>query len=158
MSRRLAGGRRLASCVTLICLAVELLPAAAAPRPASRLERMVGPGAGSGLQPASGAWVAPASPATSRDYAPPILLASGNETQADSSAAEAGRKGPSRNAKIVGTTLFATGIFLASWGITSWQRDEDQCCPPRNSENVIKITVGIVLIDAGLVYLLGGVD
>jgi hypothetical protein len=64
----------------------------------------------------------------------------------------------SRRSKIIGTSLFASGLFLCSWGITSWQREEDQCCPPRNTENVMKIVVGIVLINAGLIYLIGGSD
>jgi hypothetical protein len=62
------------------------------------------------------------------------------------------------NAKLIGTTFFASGLFLCSWGIASWQVDEYQCCPPRNTENVIKIVVGVVLLNAGLFYLLGGAD
>ena len=76
---------------------------------------------------------------------------------------EQGRNGErggesSRRSKIIGTSLFTSGLFLCSWGITSWQRQEDQCCPPRNTENVMKIVVGIVLINAGLIYLIGGSD
>jgi hypothetical protein len=63
-----------------------------------------------------------------------------------------------RNNKLIGTTFFASGAFLCSWGISSWQVDEYQCCPPRNTENVIKIVVGVVLLNAGLFYLLGGAD
>jgi hypothetical protein len=86
------------------------------------------------------------------------FLTAGDKQEPDSSSALAGRHRRTRGATIVGTGLFATGLFLCSWGITSWQRQEDQCCPPRNTENVIKITVGLVLVDAGLVYLLGGVE
>lgn len=60
--------------------------------------------------------------------------------------------------KLIGGSLFGSGLFLCSWGITSWQTSESQCCPPRNTQNILKIVVGIVLIDAGLVYLLGGFD
>lgn len=60
-----------------------------------------------------------------------------------------------RNNRIVGTTLFASGIFLCSWGITEWEIQEYQCCPARNTGNVVKIVAGIVLINAGLMYLLG---
>lgn len=63
-----------------------------------------------------------------------------------------------RDNRIVGTSFFASGVFLCSWGITSWQDEEYQCCPPRNTENVIKIVVGVVLLNAGLFYLLGGAD
>jgi hypothetical protein len=64
----------------------------------------------------------------------------------------------SQNTKLIGTSLFASGLFLCSWGITSWQRSEDQCCPTRNTENVLKIVVGVVLVNAGMFYLLGGAD
>jgi hypothetical protein len=162
MSRWFPGGRRLACCVTLISLAVEVYPAVAAPTGAphevSRLERVAGLGASPVRQLALDRQFAQASLFASDDFPAPVLLASGDEALPDSSDTRAGRRGVSRNAKIVGTTLFASGVFLCSWGITSWQRKEDQCCPTRNSENVIKITVGIVLIDAGMVYLLGGVD
>jgi hypothetical protein len=74
-----------------------------------------------------------------------------------SDAEEAGDRG-SRNTKIIGCSLFSSGVFLCSWGISSWQLEEDQCCPARNTENVIKIIVGVVMVNAGLVYLLGGAD
>ena len=63
-----------------------------------------------------------------------------------------------RNSKVIGTSFFASGVFLCSWGIASWQVEEYQSCPPRNTENVIKIVVGVVLLNAGLFYLLGGAD
>jgi hypothetical protein len=59
---------------------------------------------------------------------------------------------------IIGGSLFASGIFLCSWGITSWQTSDTQCCPPRNTENVAKIVTGIVLLNAGLIFLLEGSD
>ena len=71
--------------------------------------------------------------------------------------AEAGDR-VDRSPKIIGVSLFSSGLFLCSWGITSWQFEDDQCCPARNTENVLKIIVGVVLVNAGLVYLLGGAD
>jgi len=62
----------------------------------------------------------------------------------------------SRN--LIGGSFFASGLFLCSWGIVSWQMREDQCCPPRNTENALKIIVGVVMINAGLFYFLGGAD
>jgi hypothetical protein len=59
-----------------------------------------------------------------------------------------------RTRTIVGTSLFGSGIFLCSWGIASWQTDDTQCCPTNNTQNVIKIVVGLLLLNAGLVYLL----
>ena len=59
-----------------------------------------------------------------------------------------------RTKTIVGTSLFGSGIFLCSWGIASWGTDNTQCCPTNNTQNVIKIVVGILLLNAGLVYLL----
>ena len=55
---------------------------------------------------------------------------------------------------IVGTSLFGSGLFLCSWGIASWETDDTQCCPTNNTQNVIKIVVGLLLLNAGLVYLL----
>ena len=55
---------------------------------------------------------------------------------------------------IVGTSLFGSGIFLCSWGIASWETDDTQCCPTNNTQNVVKIVVGVLLLNAGLVYLL----
>jgi hypothetical protein len=133
------GGRRLASCVTLFCLLVGVNSGTALSGNASRLERVLTVG-----------WKYPA-PATA-------LFALSDKPQPDSLGFPVGRRDGRRNANIVGTGLFASGLFLCSWGITSWQMKEDQCCPPRNAENVIKIVVGIVLVDAGLVYLLGGAD
>lgn len=57
--------------------------------------------------------------------------------------------------KVAGATLLTSGLLLCSWGITSWEVSEYQCCPAKNTENVIKIVVGVVLINAGLIYLLG---
>lgn len=132
-------GRRLACCVILVCLALELDAAFAASTGTSRLERVLSVG-----------WTHPGDGAT--------LFALSDKPQPDSLAISASHRDSRKNANIMGTGLFASGIFLCSWGITSWQMKEDQCCPPRNTENVIKIVVGIVLIDAGLVYLLGGAD
>jgi hypothetical protein len=69
--------------------------------------------------------------------------------------ADAGGK---RQNRLIGGSLFGSGLFLCSWGITSWETSESQCCPTRNTQNVLKIVVGVVLINAGLVYLLGGFD
>ncbi len=55
---------------------------------------------------------------------------------------------------IAGASLFGSGIFLCSWGITSWETDDTQCCPTNNTQNVIKIVVGVLLLNAGLIYLL----
>lgn len=60
-----------------------------------------------------------------------------------------------RNDRIVGSSLLVSGLFLCSWGIASWEMEEYQCCPARNTGNVIKIVAGIVLVNAGLMYLLG---
>ena len=59
-----------------------------------------------------------------------------------------------RAKKIVGASLFGSGIFLCSWGIASWETDDTQCCPTNNTQNVVKIVVGVLLFNAGLVYLL----
>jgi hypothetical protein len=56
--------------------------------------------------------------------------------------------------KIVGVSLLGSGIFLCSWGITSWEVREYQCCPANNTANVIKIVAGILLLNAGLIYIL----
>jgi hypothetical protein len=71
---------------------------------------------------------------------------------------EGGAEGSGRTAKILGSSLLVSGIFLCSWGISSWQVSEYQNCPAENTDNVIKIVVGIVLVNAGLIYLLGGND
>jgi hypothetical protein len=63
--------------------------------------------------------------------------------------------GPSdRSQRILGCSLLASGLFLCSWGISSWEISEYQCCPARNTYNVVKIVSGVVLLNAGLVYLL----
>jgi hypothetical protein len=60
-----------------------------------------------------------------------------------------------RATRIVGSSLLVSGVFLCSWGIASWEVREYQCCPPRNTGNIVKIVAGVVLINAGLIYLLG---
>jgi len=72
----------------------------------------------------------------------------------DGEADPAGEKDNNRTKTIVGTSLFGSGIFLCSWGIASWETDDTQCCPTNNTQNVIKIVVGVLLLNAGLVYLL----
>ena len=68
---------------------------------------------------------------------------------------EAPEESGKRNAKkIMGASLFGSGIFLCSWGIASWQTDDTQCCPTNNTQNVIKIVIGVLLLNAGLIYLL----
>jgi hypothetical protein len=70
-----------------------------------------------------------------------------------------GRSGESkRNDTIVGSSLLVSGLFLCSWGIASWEVEEYQCCPAHNTGNVVKIVAGIVLVNAGLMYLLGVQD
>jgi len=64
----------------------------------------------------------------------------------------------SRANTIVGASLLGSGIFLCSWGIASWEVEEYQCCPARNTGNVVKIIAGVVLINAGLIYLLEVMD
>ena len=83
----------------------------------------------------------------------PHFFAAG-DTSSGRASAEMRRKGK----KIVGTTLLASGLLLCSWGIASWEVSEYQCCPAKNTENVIKIVVGVVLVNAGLIYLLGAND
>ena len=58
--------------------------------------------------------------------------------------------------KTAGAIMFGSGVLLCSWGIVDWQTDDTQCCPARNTENVAKLLVGVVLINAGLVYLIAG--
>jgi len=83
------------------------------------------------------------------------IIGSGEE---DEDQGEARGEESRRSARIIGTSLFGSGLFLCSWGIASWQTREHQCCPTRNTENVLKIVVGVVLINAGLVYLIGATD
>jgi hypothetical protein len=72
--------------------------------------------------------------------------------------AESGQRGggvdDSRASKIIGVSLLGSGIFLCSWGIASWEVKEYQCCPAHNTGNIVKIVTGVVLINAGLIYLL----
>ncbi len=66
--------------------------------------------------------------------------------------------GIQRSCKIAAGSLLVSGLLLCSWGITSWQVEEYQCCPARNTDNVIKIVAGVLLINAGLLYLIEGCD
>jgi len=126
--RTRGAGRKVTSLVCAAVLLWSLLPAQLGAVPISRLDRMLGD---LGLE--------------ARPDSVKVLIASEAE-------------GPNGNTKLIGASLFTSGLFLCSWGIVSWQLKEDQCCPPRNTENALKIIVGIVLIDAGLVYLRGGLD
>ncbi len=83
---------------------------------------------------------------------PPVDLTPG---EAGEGGAE---KADSRARTIVGASLLGSGILLCSWGITSWEVEEYQCCPARNTGNVVKIVAGVVLINAGLIYLLEVMD
>ena len=65
-------------------------------------------------------------------------------------------RGSESGKKIAGAVMFGSGVLLCSWGIMDWQTDDTQCCPARNTENVAKIVVGVVLVNAGLVYLIAG--
>jgi hypothetical protein len=58
--------------------------------------------------------------------------------------------------KVAGAIMLGSGILLCSWGIVDWQTADTQCCPARNTENVAKLVVGVVLVNAGLVYLIAG--
>lgn len=78
-------------------------------------------------------------------------LGSGSEDAAGNGAPDGGKRKAKR---IVGISMFGSGIFLCSWGIASWQVREYQCCPPNNTQNVIKIVAGLLLLNAGLIYLL----
>jgi hypothetical protein len=60
----------------------------------------------------------------------------------------------SRASRIIGVSLLGSGIFLCSWGIAAWEMEEYQCCPAHNTGNVLKIVAGVVLLNAGLIYLL----
>ena len=59
-----------------------------------------------------------------------------------------------RASRIIGVSLLGSGLFLCSWGISAWEVEEYQCCPAHNTGNVVKIVAGVVLINAGLIYLL----
>jgi hypothetical protein len=84
----------------------------------------------------------------------PDSLTPGMEMLKDAEADQDGDGDRRRGKTIVGASLFGSGIFLCSWGIASWQTDDTQCCPTNNTQNVIKIVVGVLLFNAGLVYLL----
>lgn len=93
------------------------------------------------------------------DPPPFILLCGGDEKQDEDVASdEAARKPSGRSRTIIGGTLLGSGIFLCSWGVTAWEIEEYQCCPARNTGNVVKIVAGVVLINAGLIHLLGDGD
>lgn len=77
------------------------------------------------------------------------------------SSAKNGSQGDQRgqgSCKIVAGSLFVSGLLLCSWGISSWEVEKYQCCPARNTDNVIKIVAGVLLINAGLLYLIEGCD
>jgi hypothetical protein len=84
----------------------------------------------------------------------PDSLSSNMEFLSDEEANPTGDSDRARTKTIVGASLFGSGIFLCSWGITSWETDDTQCCPTNNTQNVVKIVVGVLLLNAGLVYLL----
>ncbi|MFH1313800.1 MAG: hypothetical protein ABIJ00_11325 [Candidatus Eisenbacteria bacterium] len=63
-----------------------------------------------------------------------------------------------RTSKFVGYSLLVSGISLCVWGIASWEVEEYQCCPARNTGNVVKIVGGVMLLNAGLIYLLSADD
>jgi hypothetical protein len=65
-------------------------------------------------------------------------------------------EGSETGKKIAGAIMFGSGVLLCSWGIVDWQTSDTQCCPARNTENIAKIVVGVVLLNAGLVYLIAG--
>ncbi len=85
--------------------------------------------------------------AAGEDAEPDIVVASG---------AQGGTEESGTAEKVVGGIMFGSGVLLCSWGIVDWQTSESQCCPAHNTENVAKIVVGVVLINAGLVYLIAG--
>jgi hypothetical protein len=80
----------------------------------------------------------------------------GAESGGELAAEEAEYGGSERGKKTAGGIMFGSGVLLCSWGIVDWQTDDTQCCPARNTENVAKVLVGAVLINAGLVYLIAG--
>ncbi|MFZ1946253.1 MAG: hypothetical protein WAW06_01760, partial [bacterium] len=42
--------------------------------------------------------------------------------------------GGQRHNRLMGCSLFGSGLFLCSWGIVSWETSESQCCPTRNTQ------------------------
>jgi hypothetical protein len=84
----------------------------------------------------------------------PDSLSPNIELSRDGEGDPSGDPDRSRAKTIVGASLFGSGIFLCSLGITSWETDDTQCCPTNNTQNVVKIVVGVLLLNAGLVYLL----
>lgn len=74
----------------------------------------------------------------------------------EGTAAEGGDTGQedTRTARIIGISLLGSGLFLCSWGIAEWEVEEYQCCPAHNTGNIVKIVAGVVLLNAGLIYLL----
>lgn len=80
----------------------------------------------------------------------------GAETVREPAGDEGEYGGSERGKKTAGAIMFGSGVLLCSWGIVDWQTDDTQCCPARNTENVAKLLVGVVLVNAGLVYLIAG--
>jgi hypothetical protein len=80
----------------------------------------------------------------------------GTESPRELAAEEKEYGSSERGKKIAGAVMFGSGVLLCSWGIVDWHTDDTQCCPAKNTENVAKIVVGVVLINAGLVYLIAG--
>lgn len=161
MTQCLAGFRKAFCLVTVTCLLSSLVPPSATAGQTSRVERVL-PGFGPGVKTVSietgglradgvlAGWLQAAgtrSPWVKNAAPQPDSLRISKDDQHGSG-----------SSKILGTSLFISGVFLCSWGIASWQVEEYQCCPPRNTENVIKIVVGVVLVNAGLLYLLGGAE
>jgi hypothetical protein len=73
----------------------------------------------------------------------------------DDPEAREGRSGEAERAnKIVGSSLLISGLLMCSWGIASWEVEKYQCCPANNTGNVVKIVAGVILFNAGLIYLL----
>jgi hypothetical protein len=86
-------------------------------------------------------------PGSGKPEPPPQMLDPGEKQD------EHGSAGTSR---VIGISLLGTGLFLCSWGIASWEVREYQCCPAHNTGNVVKIVAGLLVLNAGLIYLLEG--
>jgi hypothetical protein len=89
-----------------------------------------------------------------REPPPRILLLGSDGAGAD----DGESSGVDRAHKIVGSSLIVSGLLMCSWGIASWEVEEYQCCPANNTGNVVKIVAGVMLFNAGLIYLLLGED
>ena len=134
LRRRLIGV--LPGVLTVLVLHAAVPPCAAGDTPPSIVYSPVG-------------WV-PDSP----DPLPRIPLLGPNDTGADDGESGEGDRGN----KIVGSSLVVSGLLMCSWGIASWEVEEYQCCPANNTGNVVKIVAGVMLFNAGLIYLLLGDD